>query len=62
MSAPQMAQEFAGLVERKSLPVPAKTKVSGVNLFLPAQVFLLFPFEIAVSFPRADIETLLLLL
>jgi hypothetical protein len=34
MSAPQMAQEFAGLAERKTLPVPAK--VPGVNLFLPA--------------------------
>ncbi|KAH9999616.1 hypothetical protein BJV74DRAFT_822653 [Russula compacta] len=36
MSAPQMAQEFAGLAQRKTLPVPAKA--SNVNLFLPAQV------------------------
>ena len=34
MSAPQMAQEFAGLAERRTLPVPSK--VSSVNLFLPA--------------------------
>jgi hypothetical protein len=37
MSAPQMAQEFAGLTERKTLSVPAR--VSSVNLFLPARVF-----------------------
>jgi hypothetical protein len=36
MSAPQMAQEFAGLTQRKTLSTPAKT--SNVNLFLPAQV------------------------
>ena len=44
MSAPQMAQEFAGLAERKSLPVPAR--VSSVNLFLPARVF--FPLSLEV--------------
>ena len=49
MSAPQMAQEFAGLAERRTLPVPSK--VSSVNLFLPARVFL--P---ASRLPRADIE------
>ena len=38
MSAPQMAQEFAGLAERQTLLVPPK--VSNVNLFLPARVFL----------------------
>jgi hypothetical protein len=37
MTAPQMAQEFAGLVQHRTFPVPAKT--SKVNLFLPAQVF-----------------------
>jgi hypothetical protein len=40
MSAPQMAQEFAGLAERKTLPVLAKARVSSVNLFLPARVFI----------------------
>jgi hypothetical protein len=58
MSAPQMAQEFAGLAERKTLPVPAKAKVPSVNLFLPARVFIsLVLFKIIVSLPsRADIE------
>ncbi|KAI0250969.1 hypothetical protein BJV78DRAFT_1086814, partial [Lactifluus subvellereus] len=36
MSAPQMAQEFAGLTQHKTLSLPAKA--SKINLFLPAQV------------------------
>jgi hypothetical protein len=36
MSTPQMAQEFAGLSQRTTLPAPAKA--STVNLFLPARV------------------------
>ncbi len=36
MSAPQMAQEFAGLSQRTTSPAPAKA--STVNLFLPARV------------------------
>ncbi|KAI9465027.1 hypothetical protein BJY52DRAFT_1209866 [Lactarius psammicola] len=38
MSAPQMAQEFAGLAQRGTPQVPVKV-VSNLSLFLPAQVF-----------------------
>jgi hypothetical protein len=52
MTAPQMAQEFAGLAQRRTLPEPAKT--SKVNLFLPAQVsHSLY----AAVFDRANIST-----
>jgi hypothetical protein len=57
MSAPQMAQEFAGLAERKTLPVPAR--VSSVNLFLPARVFFPLPRDVVVSPSRADVEKIL---
>lgn len=38
MSAPQMAQEFAGLAQRV-IPRVAGKAVSNLSLFLPAQVF-----------------------
>lgn len=38
ISAPQMAQEFAGLAQRGAPPVPVKA-VSNLSLFLPVQVF-----------------------